>query len=78
MSRLKVVPAKLREARDEALLSQEELAEKAGVSVANIYRLEGGEEPKGVYPRTLRRLGKALDIAPRSLCENSEARAAVG
>ncbi len=59
---------KLRTERRRAALTQEELAEKAGVGVATIARIEGGkmEEPR---VSTLRKLAKALGIEPRDLLE---------
>jgi transcriptional regulator with XRE-family HTH domain len=56
---------RLREAREVALLSQRELAEKAGVSLDTVQRMEVGEG--GVYGRTVRRVASALDIDPREL-----------
>ncbi len=59
---------KLRTERRRAALTQEELAEKAGVGIATIARIEGGrmEEPR---VSTLRKLAKALGIEPRDLLE---------
>ncbi len=60
---------KLRTERRRAALTQEELAEKAGVGVATIARIEGGkmEEPR---VSTLRKLAGALGIEPRDLLED--------
>jgi transcriptional regulator with XRE-family HTH domain len=57
---------KLRGVRDRRLLSQRELAEKAGLSPTTILKLEADrvEEP---HPRTVRKLAKALDVAPTEL-----------
>jgi transcriptional regulator with XRE-family HTH domain len=57
---------KLRRVRDERLLSQRELAERAGLSPTTILKLEADrvEDP---HPRTVRKLAKALDVAPREL-----------
>ena len=59
---------KLRKVRDERLLSQRELAEKAGLSPTTILKLEADrvEDP---HPRTVRKLTKALDVAPRDLLD---------
>jgi transcriptional regulator with XRE-family HTH domain len=57
---------KLRTERRRAALTQEELAEKAGVGIATIARIETGdiEEPR---VSTLRKLAHALEIEPRDL-----------
>lgn len=57
---------KLREARRRAVLTQEELAEKSGVGVATIIRIERGqiEEPR---VSTLRKLAGPLELDPREL-----------
>jgi transcriptional regulator with XRE-family HTH domain len=57
---------KLRRIRDERLLSQRELAEKAGLSPTTILKLEAGrvEDP---HPRTVRKLADALEVEPRAL-----------
>jgi transcriptional regulator with XRE-family HTH domain len=54
---------KLRKVRDERLLSQRELAEKAGLSPTTILKLEAGrvEDP---HPRTVRKLVQALGVDP--------------
>ncbi|WP_430498867.1 helix-turn-helix domain-containing protein [Gaetbulibacter sp. PBL-D1] len=57
MSRLKTIREKLN-------ITQEELAEKSGVSVRTIQRIEAGTEPKGY---TLKSLAKALEIEEKSL-----------
>jgi len=57
MSRLKKIREKLN-------ITQEELAEKSGVSVRTIQRIEAGTEPKGY---TLKSLAKALEIEENSL-----------
>ena len=57
---------KLRKVRDERLLSQRELAEKAGLSPTKILKLEADrvEDP---HPRTIRKLANALDVNPERL-----------
>jgi transcriptional regulator with XRE-family HTH domain len=56
---------KLREIRTRRLLTQEELAEKAGVSPSTIVNIErDNREP---YFRTIRKLAKALDVDPTQL-----------
>ncbi len=61
---------RLRELRDRASLSQEELAERAGVSRATIADLELGKRKP--QPKTRRKLAKALGVAPHELL-NEEA-----
>ncbi len=57
---------KLRKVRDERLLSQRELAEKAGLSPTTILKLEAGrvDDP---HPRTIRKLAEALGVPPHEL-----------
>ena len=55
----------LKNARTRRLLTQEELAEKAGVSAATVVNIErDNQEP---HFRTIRKLAKALDVAPSEL-----------
>jgi transcriptional regulator with XRE-family HTH domain len=56
---------KLREIRTRRLLTQIELAEKAGVNPTTIVRTERNQaEP---HFRTIRKLAKALDVDPTEL-----------
>jgi transcriptional regulator with XRE-family HTH domain len=56
---------KLKEIRTSRLLTQEELAEKAGVSAATVGNVErNNQEP---HFRTIRKLAKALDVDPTEL-----------
>jgi transcriptional regulator with XRE-family HTH domain len=56
---------RLRDLRKRALLTQRELAEKSGVGVTTIIRIERNQvEPHG---RTIRRLAEALKVAPEEL-----------
>jgi transcriptional regulator with XRE-family HTH domain len=68
---VKVNNERLREAREVALLSQRELAEKAGVSLDTVQRMEAGEG--GVYGRTVRKIAAALDLDPHELLGGSVA-----
>jgi transcriptional regulator with XRE-family HTH domain len=67
---LKVMPRisgeKLRKIRDDQLLSQRELAEKANLSPTTILKLEADRvtEP---HPRTVRKLVEALGVEPHEL-----------
>ena len=57
---------RLRKVRDKRLLSQRELAERAGLSPTTILKLESGrvDEPQ---PRTIRKLADALEVDPDEL-----------
>ena len=57
----------LRAARLRAFLTQEQLAERSGVSVFSISRLEQGERPATIP--TIQRLAAALGVEPRQLTE---------
>ena len=57
---------KLRSLRNERLLSQRELAEKAGLSPTTILKLEAGRVDES-HPRTVRKLVQALDVKPGEL-----------
>jgi transcriptional regulator with XRE-family HTH domain len=58
---------KLKEARTKRLLTQEELAEKAGVSAATVVNIErNNQEP---HFRTIRRLANALDVDATTFLE---------
>ena len=59
---------KLREVRDRRLLSQRELAEKAGLSPTTILKLED-DRVKEPHPRTIRKLAGALGVDPAELVE---------
>ena len=56
----------LKKARRRAMLTQEELAEKSGVGITTINRIEKGrvEDP---HFSTLRKLAQALDVDPAEL-----------
>jgi transcriptional regulator with XRE-family HTH domain len=56
---------RLRDLRKRALLTQRELADKSGVGVTTIIRIERNQvEPHG---RTIRRLAEALEVPPEEL-----------
>ena len=55
----------LRSLRERAALSQEDLAEKSGVSRATIADLEAGKRP--ARPSTRRKLADALGVEPKAL-----------
>jgi transcriptional regulator with XRE-family HTH domain len=58
---------KLRAARERRFMTQQQLADKAGTSKANISRLESGEQ--NARMSTIVRLAAALDIQPEDLVE---------
>ena len=59
---------RLRDLRKRALLTQKELADKSGVGVTTIIRIERNQvEPHG---RTIRRLAEALEVAPEELVKS--------
>jgi transcriptional regulator with XRE-family HTH domain len=60
--------SRLRELRDNASLSQEDLAERSGVSRTTIANLEAGRRP--ARPSTRRKLAKALDVEPVELMDS--------
>ncbi len=56
---------RLRDLRKRSLLTQRELADKSGVGVTTIIRIERNQvEPHG---RTIRKLAEALAVAPEEL-----------
>lgn len=55
---------KLKEWRERRALTQEQLAEKAGVSRGTIIRIEAGEQ---AHPPTVRKLADALGVDPGEL-----------
>ncbi len=65
------IGAQLREARERALLTQQELAARAGVQPFTISRIETDK----VEPRfsTIRKLARALDMNPRDLVGGDDA-----
>ena len=60
----------LRAIRERSALTQQELADLAGVGHATIVRIEAGDrEP---FPRTIRKLARALKVKPADLMEPLE------
>jgi transcriptional regulator with XRE-family HTH domain len=58
---------RLKAVRQRKLLTQQELAEKAGVSRPTVVRIEGGlEDP---FPSTIKKLASALGVDPEALME---------
>ena len=56
--------SELKKIREKQNLTQEELAEKSGLSVRTIQRIEAGTEPKGY---TLRTLASTLEVSEKDL-----------
>jgi transcriptional regulator with XRE-family HTH domain len=61
---------RLRELREDRMLSQTELAKMAGITQAAISGFERGE--RKAQPRTVRRLAEALGVEPRDLVLRSD------
>jgi len=59
---------RLRELRERAALSQEDLAKKAGVARATIADLEASKRP--ARPSTRRKLAEALGVEPAELMDS--------
>ncbi len=59
---------KVRETRKRKLLTQQELADRAGIGVNTVIRIERNQvDPQG---RTIRKLADALGVAPSELLED--------
>ena len=58
---------KLREVRQRLFVTQEELAERAGITVSTLSRLENGLQRPRIS--TVRKLAEALGVAPEELVE---------
>jgi transcriptional regulator with XRE-family HTH domain len=61
---------KVREARRRAMLTQGELAEKSGVGITSIVRIERDQLDTSPRVLTLRKLAAALDVDPRELLDD--------
>lgn len=61
---------RLKELREEAILTVHELAERSGVSEDTITKIENGH--RAARPSTIRKLAAALDIEPRELRRTRE------
>jgi transcriptional regulator with XRE-family HTH domain len=62
---MEVDAVRLRELREERVLSLRELEERSGVSYNTIWRIEDGRQ--GAHPRTVRKLAEALGVPPSEL-----------
>jgi transcriptional regulator with XRE-family HTH domain len=56
---------KLKQLREDLVLSQRELARDAGLTHVTVWRLENGFTE--AYPQTIRKLAAVLGVAPREL-----------
>ncbi len=63
-----VVGKRIKEARQKIGLTQEELAEKAGVDYKYLQRMEG-KAPPNLKLETIEKLAKALKISPAKLLD---------
>ena len=57
---------RLKALRERKALTQEELAQKAGINRVTLARIETGAEP---YPKTVRKLAEALGVEPADLMD---------
>ena len=62
---MEVDSVRLRELRENRVLSLRELEESSGVSYNTIWRIEDGRQ--GAHPRTVRKLAEALGVPPSEL-----------
>lgn len=62
--------AKLKELREENVLSQRELAQRAGLTQMTVWRLENGY--KDAHPQTIRKLAGVLGVKPKELVNKGE------
>lgn len=56
---------RLRELRQQRVLTLRELEERSGVAYNTIWHLENGK--RGAQPRTIRKLAEALEVSPEEL-----------
>ena len=62
----------LRRLRQQAVMSQQQLADESGVARDTISKLETGR--RRAYPITIRKLAASLGVEPRELVEDREGR----
>jgi transcriptional regulator with XRE-family HTH domain len=61
---------RLRDIRKRALLTQQDLADKSGLGITTIIRIENNQvEPQG---RTIRKLAEALEVEPHELVKEAD------
>lgn len=59
--------ATLKDLREAAILSQDELARLSGVGRATISAIENSQRQKRPHPSTIRKLAKALKVKPQEI-----------
>lgn len=64
---MEVDAAKLKQLREENVLSQRELARLAGLTQMTVWRLENGFEQ--AHPQTIRKIARVLGVQPRELAK---------
>ena len=62
----------MRQLRQQAVLSQEQLAQKSGVARDTISKLETGQ--RRAYPKTIHKLAASLDVKPQELIREGRQR----
>ena len=62
----------LRRLRQQAVMSQQQLADESGVARDTISKLETGQ--RRAYPTTIRKLAASLGVEPQKLVEDREGR----
>lgn len=60
----------LRKLRQQAVMSQQQLADESGVARDTISKLETGQ--RRAYPTTIRKLATSLGVEPRELVEERQ------
>ena len=70
LSEVLYIGDRLRQLRKQSLMTQEQLAERSGVAVSTIIRIERNQvEPHG---STIRKLAEALEVEPQELVRRSD------
>jgi transcriptional regulator with XRE-family HTH domain len=67
---MEVNVGRVKELREERVMSLRELSEFAGVSKDTIWRLESGKS-SNAHPSTIRKLAKAFGVDPRELTKRT-------
>jgi transcriptional regulator with XRE-family HTH domain len=70
LSEVLYIGDRLRQLRKQSLMTQEQLAERSGVAVSTIIRIERNQvEPHG---STIRKLAEALGVEPQELVRRAD------
>jgi transcriptional regulator with XRE-family HTH domain len=67
---MEVDVTKMKELREEKVLSQRELARMAGLTQMTVWRLENGY--RDARPGTIRKLARVLGVEPKELVKREE------